>query len=178
MKIASWNGVNGSIPFVSLMAVSLVACYAPTAQDGLRPIDIAVLEVVLNDLANRSFGSYPGGGTTYVSRDSLGENEFYLGDSQLASDLRDRAIPVGVASSLRSRNRAVMPLCDGCAETLSMKIGDYHPISDHDYRDEDYPDCKLIATFWVPGYSADGAYAMVRFSIAPTSHGAIGTYFL
>ena len=163
----------------TVLGLTLAGCWAPAIQDGASSADLEVLDVVLNDLLRQGVETYPGGGKTlYVSRDSLGENDFYLSDAQLGSDLQDYRIPDGVAASLRKRNQSVTTIWgDGLASRFA-KIGEFEQISDRNFHPEDYPDCKLIATFWLPGYSANGQYAMVRFAISPTPHGSTGTYLL
>ncbi|MCC9642256.1 hypothetical protein LOC71_08215 [Rhodopirellula sp. JC740] len=161
-----------------LLLLALAGCTHSLVDDNVRQSDLVILDTVLKDLAVRDVGTYPGGKTVYVSQHSLGKNDFYLGNSQLSSDLRDQGIPDGIALSLRERNRAVVPIWDEGLETPHAKIGNYDQLMDEEFEDKDYPDCKLIATFWLPGYSTDGNLAMVRFAISPTAHGATATYLL
>jgi len=78
--------------------------------------------------------------------------------------LRRNAEPV----SLRT-----LPFGDG---VVAADLGPIQPINWE--PPADHPGAKAYAHVWLPGYSADGRTAVVRFLFGPTPHGASATYLL
>ena len=94
-------------------------------------------------------------------------------DDQLNGDLGERAADVSLhmRKSLVDRNRKEFSL----AGLLNPKVP---LITTEDLRESGISTAqKLWVMILLPGYSADGNSAVIRFSFGPTAHGASGTYY-
>ena len=109
-----------------------------------------------------------------------------LTDSQLGSDLRGtgRAIPLDVRRDLQGRNTGSAPLAGHRFIDGRLHVADVDGAMGNDFltRDEKFeaafPNAFAYAHVWLPGFSADGKEAVVRFWFGPTLHGATATYYM
>lgn len=107
---------------------------------------------------------------------------FYISEQQLQTELRRPTIPIGALEDLQARNQQPsevnwlppgLPFFTSDLDALPVdlvELGKEFPAA--------YPKAFAGIWLWNPGFSEDGQWALVRFSFAPTPHGAIGTYIL
>ncbi len=115
----------------------------------------------------------------------MGGESFYISESQIQSELTEEQWQQ--ASELA----AALAALNGAKQPVSLAV----PIAGAVLRDSDLGSMYRIAQMsndpnlsseglrgqvspWVPAVSPDGKRALVRFSIAPSPHGASGTYLL
>jgi hypothetical protein len=147
--------------------------------DDSRHDDSIVLGVVAQDFS-RSPGEFSKPGMALVRPTTKGPS-YYLSGAIVRSDAGTHVVADELIESLSARNRAAATVhiecpvrCDGVrvlrsseAQAANTRAGLSTPFG-----------ATAVIEFWLPGYSADRRTALVRFAVAPSPHGATGTYLL
>lgn len=174
------------MPFCPLLlALVAVGCEGsavapPPGATGI-PGGPSVYQAVLARLATLDAAdlyTYVDGETVYVQRTSGGVKKSDLVAYQIRSDVRSRELPAGILESFFENNKTPRRIPCAALRGPSVTAGDFELRYGIDYYRREFPDAKVIVRFSQPGYTPDGRYALIRFSISPTPHGATGTCLL
>jgi hypothetical protein len=120
------------------------------------------------------------------------EKTGFLMSFQIRSDLRGRALPDGTESHLRRRNtpadakpdtyEAIAASYTNLTFAAGIVVADLTEVWKQRRSFRSFEEAHSTARGWVeaylPGYSADGAQAVVRAAIGPSPHGAMLTAVL
>ena len=116
-----------------------------------------------------------------VRKETLGPAPISLSDAQLDVDTETEkwTVPAEAAENLRRRNAKEVSLRDlkfgNGIQFLDAKKDDLALLL---LKGDQYKDVKAYVFMWLPGYTRDGATAVVRFSFGPSPHGSTATYLL
>lgn len=155
------------------------AGWVPTGNDDLDTIATSLLDFMKQGrMTNLVDGMRT---TVVVHRQTNGPGDV-ISSEQIASETRRMTVPIGSVASLQARNADVH-------EMTLIPPGLPFFVSDLGVLPEDltemarampntFPKSFAAVWLWMPGYSEDGAWAMVRFTFAPTANGAVATYIL
>ena len=174
----------------------VVACPAPGATATVPDDrDRQVLEtVLLHLLADSKFEMtrVPTNGALIVLHTRTPEKTGFLMSHQIRSDIGSNTLPSDVEEDLRRRNTPA----DAKPDTYDAVSASYTnlafaiPIVIADLSDKmggrlsygafqkAHPKARGFARAYLPGYSKDGIYAVVRAGVGPSAHGAMATTFL
>ncbi len=180
------------------MLASIIACYhwvfCPTLvfvewarQPQSVSLDDDIFDIVLSDLIeNKEFDPATGGrrvekrqivlgDTTRVGFGRIGETRFGLDKW-----CRDKGVPLEVQDDLSIRNakgkRFVLARYQPSNPNILVRA--LRPIDRDLEFSARFPDARGYVETYLPGYSRDGATALVVFTFGPTPHGAMGCYLL
>ena len=185
-------------PVVSCLAVCLALCGCEDVGRGPQRVgpapgppkagvdanDAAVVEAALRhflaDPEVHTFGSTAGAHvvlyTTTVEKAGL------ISADQIAGEFKAGELPADALGALVARNTGPVPLG---ALNVNAGVAVLRPLpapgsESHDdfgfARQE--PGAKARVQIWLPGFTADGGHAVLRFVFGPTPHGATATYLL
>lgn len=173
---------------VSLAGLSSAVLGAPPTAVEAKAArdDAAVISAAIGHFSERkdewSFIGREAKAVILVHTDSSGPRGSDLSDELTQSDLRGEKweLPAAVADDLLRRNARAVPLTHLTFGACAL-VADLKKVS-HGFSAEglpkEYCEAKGYAYVWLPGYSEDGATAVVRFAFGPTAHGATATYLL
>lgn len=153
--------------------------WVPTGNDDLDTVAICLLDFMKQ---GRTTSLVDGQRSTVViNRFTNGPGDF-IAPEQVANETRRMGIPVGVLQSLAAKNTDTFEVT-WIPPGLPFFVSDLHSLPTDlaemaTAMPTAYPKSFAAIWLWVPGYSEDGMWAIVRFTFAPTSHGAIATYIL
>jgi hypothetical protein len=174
--------------------LALVACASGppcvAAPEAATATDYAVLEAVLSDLVAsrepRLVTNRHKARTHIVLNVQTVEKSGMLSEDQLEAEFRNEAqkvIPTPVREDLRRRNRSggisLMAFAPGNRNIVPGELANLRTRGRLSTAFErTFPTARAYVETWLPGYSADGRNAVLRFWIGPSAHGATGTYLL
>lgn len=136
-----------------------------------------VFRTVISHLMKADLGIYPEGNTLYVSRVPINAKG-RLNEAQLQSDFDGKPIPDGIVASFRRENTNARIIPEDRLATDGVTLGDFSPVGDFAFSEATFPDSKALVNFYMPAYSADKDFALIRLILSPTAHGSTGTYLL
>jgi hypothetical protein len=160
------------------------------APEAATATDYVVLNAALSDLAAsrepRLVTNRHKARTHIVLDVRTVEKSGMLSEDQLGAEFRNdpqRAIPKQMRQDLRRRNdtggvslMAFAPANRNIVPGELEKLRTSGRLSTAFERT--FPAARAYVETWLPGYSADGRTAVLRFWIGPSAHGATGTYLL
>ena len=148
--------------------------------------DLKVIECAMVDMATYSGKdfelSYFSKATKMILLDTTAGvvNEFT--ENQMNAELDERQandIDLSMRKDLIRRNTTTITLSKGDFSNPRVKLQPKEAVaSGFAGFDFEKSDARGYASIYLPGYSSDGARAVLRFWFGPTPHGAAGTYLL
>lgn len=168
----------------TILLLALASAALPSCRRGEDPHaadDAAVLAAALEHFRNADTHS-PSNGTVVLVSDSTPGKSGMLAGHQLRMELESwgRELPEDAMRSLRRRNRRQAALPPFAAGMPDVTMTDALPSTRWPFSLE-RPEIRACLDVWLPGYSADGCTAAVRFWYGPlahSDHAATGTYRL
>ena len=155
--------------------------------DRLMPKDHAVIEALLSDLLDDDeLRPSLGPNSRILLSDQTEDRLYWLREGAFTVYLDDptnQTIPSDAKKDLQRRNTRIASLAEIRMANPSL-FADYLMLLESVGWEWDmeftkkYPDVKAAVMIWLPGYSEDGQFALIRFRVRPTDHGNIGTALL
>ena len=104
-----------------------------------------------------------------------------LSADQIRSDIDKHTLPKEIEEDLRQRNtppNVKIGSYDSVGAFYTNLKFDTHIVVTDLTKDDQRPNERGVAVAYLPGYSRDGKYAVVRASVGPSPHGATATALL
>jgi hypothetical protein len=179
------------VPGIALFCITFIGAAPASAETPVAPDeqDRQVLESLLRHLQTDpkfDLTLFSTNGTEIVLHNRTPEKTGFLSTSQIHSDIGDRTLPGDAETDLRRRNTSVdakpgtYESINASYTSLTFASGIVVTNLEEVWKQrrmfsafgKAYPKARGWLQAYLPGYSPDGAHAVVRASVGPAAHAA------